>query len=105
MAQWRKANPKLAEALDKRNAERGTSKTSNPLMKDFKPKMAEREKAASTNSPSNIGPVKDGNTYANSLKINPEPKQTPQEAVSKARTATSLAKRNAMAEDKKRKKN
>jgi len=41
--QWASANPKLAEAKKKRDAERGTSNTSNPLMADFKPRMKARE--------------------------------------------------------------
>jgi hypothetical protein len=53
MSQWRTANPKLAEALDKRNATRGTSKTDNPLMKDFIPGMKRREAdSASKSEPS-----------------------------------------------------
>jgi hypothetical protein len=46
LAAWRAANPKLAEALDKRNKERGTSKTTNPLMKDFLEGMRKREDVA-----------------------------------------------------------
>jgi hypothetical protein len=34
---------KLAEARKKREAERGTSKTTNPLMEDFKKRMEKRE--------------------------------------------------------------
>ena len=40
---WEEANKKLAEARKKREAERGTSKTTNPLMKDFKERMEKRE--------------------------------------------------------------
>jgi len=40
---WEEANKKLAEARKKREAERGTSKTTNPLMKDFKARMEKRE--------------------------------------------------------------
>jgi len=43
MSAWEKANKKLAEARKKREAERGTSKTTNPLMKDFKARMEKRE--------------------------------------------------------------
>lgn len=57
MAQWRKANPKLAEALDKRNAERGTSKTTNPLMKDFIPRIKEREAKAEADKPKPATPA------------------------------------------------
>jgi hypothetical protein len=46
MAQWAMANPKLAQALAKRNAERGTSNSSNPLMADFKPGLKAKEDAA-----------------------------------------------------------
>ena len=35
MAAWRKANPKLAAAKDKRDKTRGTAKSSNPLMKKY----------------------------------------------------------------------
>ena len=45
MKKWEEANKRLAEAHKKREAERGTSKTTNPLMKDFKTRMEEREKA------------------------------------------------------------
>ena len=45
MAQWAMANPKLAQALAKRNAERGTSNSSNPLMADFKPGLKAKEDA------------------------------------------------------------
>jgi len=40
---WEEANKKLAEARKKREAERGTSKTTNPLMEDFKKRMEKRE--------------------------------------------------------------
>jgi hypothetical protein len=43
MKKWEDANKKLAEAHKKREAERGTSKTTNPLMKDFKERMEQRE--------------------------------------------------------------
>jgi hypothetical protein len=43
MKKWEEANKKLAEAHKKREAERGTSKTTNPLMKDFKERMEKRE--------------------------------------------------------------
>ena len=43
MSAWEEANKKLAEARKKREAERGTSKTTNPLMKDFKARMEKRE--------------------------------------------------------------
>jgi hypothetical protein len=43
MKKWEDANKKLAEAHKKREAERGTSKTTNPLMKDFKERMEKRE--------------------------------------------------------------
>jgi len=36
MDQWRAANPKLAAAADERDRTRGTSATTNPLMKDMK---------------------------------------------------------------------
>ena len=39
MAAWAKANPKLAAAKAKRDASRGTSATSNPMLKDRKSKM------------------------------------------------------------------
>ena len=45
MKKWEEANKKLADARKKREAERGTSKTANPLMKDFKERMEQREKA------------------------------------------------------------
>jgi hypothetical protein len=43
MSAWEKANQKLAEARKKREAERGTSRTTNPLMADFKTRMEKRE--------------------------------------------------------------
>ena len=43
MKKWEAAHKKLAEAHKKREAERGTSKTTNPLMKDFKERMEKRE--------------------------------------------------------------
>ena len=43
MKKWEEANKKLADAHKKREAERGTSKTTNPLMKDFKERMEKRE--------------------------------------------------------------
>ena len=39
MDQWAKANPKLAAAKAERDRTRGTSSTTNPLMKDFKDKL------------------------------------------------------------------
>jgi hypothetical protein len=49
MAAWKKANPKLAAAKAKRDATRGTSKSTNPLMqkyiKDRKSRNAGNEKA------------------------------------------------------------
>ena len=45
MKKWEETHKKLAEANKKREAERGTSKTTNPLMKDFKERMEQREKA------------------------------------------------------------
>jgi hypothetical protein len=45
MATWAQANKKLGEALGKRNAERGTSRTTNPLMKDMIGGMKKREDA------------------------------------------------------------
>ena len=47
MATWALSNKKLGEALGKRNSERGTYRTSNPLMADFKDSMKRREDAAS----------------------------------------------------------
>ena len=43
MKRWEEANKKLADARKKREAERGTSKTANPLMKSFKERMEKRE--------------------------------------------------------------
>ena len=43
MKKWEEANKKLADARKKREAERGTSKTANPMMKDFKERMEKRE--------------------------------------------------------------
>ena len=43
MKKWEETHKKLAEANKKREAERGTSKTTNPLMKDFKERMEKRE--------------------------------------------------------------
>ena len=43
MKKWEEANKKLADARKKREAERGTSKTANPLMKSFKERMEKRE--------------------------------------------------------------
>ena len=45
MAAWRKANPKLAAAKDKRDETRGTEKSSNPLMKKYlKDRESRKEK-------------------------------------------------------------
>ena len=43
MKKWEEANKRLADDRKKREAERGTSKTTNPLMKDFKERMERRE--------------------------------------------------------------
>jgi len=43
MATWAQSNKKLGEALGKRNSERGTSRTTNPLMKDMVESMKKRE--------------------------------------------------------------
>ena len=43
MKKWEEANKKLADDRKKREAARGTSKTTNPLMKDFKERMEKRE--------------------------------------------------------------
>jgi hypothetical protein len=45
MATWAQSNKKLGEALGKRNSERGTSRTTNPLMKDMVDGMKKREGA------------------------------------------------------------
>ena len=52
MGAWAKANPKLAAAKAKRDSTRGTSATSNPLMKDLKKRMP---KPAAPNKPSGGG--------------------------------------------------
>ena len=43
MKKWEEANKRLADDRKKREAERGTSRTTNPLMKDFKERMEKRE--------------------------------------------------------------
>ena len=43
MKKWEEANKRLADDRKKREAARGTSKTANPLMKDFKERMEKRE--------------------------------------------------------------
>ena len=48
MSAWEKANKKLADERKKREAERGTSKTTNPLMADFKTRMEKREMEKAT---------------------------------------------------------
>jgi hypothetical protein len=45
MDQWAKANPKLAAAKAERDRTRGTSATTNPLMKDMKSKLPEPKPA------------------------------------------------------------
>ena len=51
MDQWAKANPKLAAAKAERDRTRGTSATTNPLMKDMKSNLpAPAPKAASTST-------------------------------------------------------
>jgi hypothetical protein len=51
MDQWAKANPKLAAAKAERDRTRGTSATTNPLMKDMKSSLpAPAPKAASTST-------------------------------------------------------
>ena len=53
MSAWAKANPKLAAAQKQRASTRGTSATTNPLMKDFKKRMP--KPAAPAKSPSLTG--------------------------------------------------
>ena len=58
MSAWAKANPKLAAAQKQRASTRGTSASTNPLMKDFKsrmPKPAAPAKATPAKSPSLTG--------------------------------------------------
>ena len=50
MDAWAKANPKLAAAKKKRDAERGTSKSTNPLMKKYMPRIKKREQEAKAKS-------------------------------------------------------
>ena len=52
MGAWAKANPKLAAAKAKRDSTRGTSATSNPMMKDLAKRMP---KPAAPNKPSGGG--------------------------------------------------
>ena len=53
MSAWAKANPKLAAAQKQRASTRGTSATTNPLMKDLKSRMP--KPAAPAKSPSLTG--------------------------------------------------
>ena len=72
MAAWAKANPKLAAAKAKRDAARGTSASSNPMMKDMKSRMS-APKTGSGNTPAPAGAavgaaIKPGANAAGSLK-------------------------------------
>ena len=60
MGAWAKANPKLAAAKAQRDSTRGTSATTNPLMKDLKnrmPKPAAPAKAPVTKPAASTAPV------------------------------------------------
>lgn len=51
MAAWAKANPKLAAAKAERDRTRGTSATTNPLMKDMKSRLPAPKPAANASTP------------------------------------------------------
>ena len=56
MAAWAKANPKLAAAKAERDRTRGTSATTNPLMKDMKSRLPAPKPAANAAKPAaNVG--------------------------------------------------
>jgi hypothetical protein len=64
MATWAKANPKLAAAKAERDRTRGTSSTTNPLMKDMKSRMPSAKPA--TTSSTGSSPAKKATTNVNS---------------------------------------
>ena len=57
MASWSKANPKLAAAKAKRDATRGTSASSNPLMRDLAKRMPKPAAPAAKVTPKAATPV------------------------------------------------
>ena len=80
MGAWAKANPKLAAAQKQRDATRGTSATTNPLMKDLKsrmPKPAAPNKPATTPKPATTTkpttPVADSSPIRAMSKTTPTP--------------------------------
>ena len=66
MAAWAKANPKLAAAKAERDRTRGTSATTNPLMKDMKSRLPAPKTLSKTDAGANFGSaVKAGQSMNN----------------------------------------
>jgi hypothetical protein len=68
MATWAQSNKKLGEALGKRNAERGTSRSTNPLMRDLVGGMKKREDTQDQQNGTGkyLGPASPGKSANNS---------------------------------------
>ena len=89
MATWAKANPKLAAAAAERERTRGTSASTNPLMKGFKSKLPSPAPSSTSN------PYKDTGAAASAVKSATTPssstaKSTP---TSSSSTLSNLAKK------------
>ncbi len=80
MDQWAKANPKLAAAKAERDRTRGTSATTNPLMKDMKSKLPEPKPAptlagtvAAASKPTAFNPSSSSSSTAAAKPTAPKP--------------------------------
>ena len=69
MDQWAKANPKLAAAKAERDRTRGTSATTNPLMKDMKSSMPAPKAPAPSTASTGFGLAKKGVNLAAGVDI------------------------------------
>jgi len=69
MDQWAKANPKLAAAKTERDRTRGTSATTNPLMKDTKSSMPAPKAPAPSTASTGFGLAKKGVNLAAGVDI------------------------------------
>ena len=69
MDQWAKANPKLAAAKAERDRTRGTSATTNPLMKDMKSSMPAPKSPAPSTASTGFGLAKKGVNLAAGVDI------------------------------------
>ena len=73
---WAKANPKLAAAAAERERTRGTSATTNPLMKDFKSRLPSPQSSASS-SASNVAAAGKSAVSSSPSSSTPAAKSTP----------------------------